>query len=92
MIKNKTHVEELIFEVYSARNFYFFSYYFKFNVRIMKNKVSCNYDGGENEEVDQTSTIFNHLSRSCGTSSIRYLNKKKIRSCMYYLIVNKCNH
>jgi len=32
-------------------------------VPAMRNKVSRNDDGGENEEVDQTSIIFNHPSR-----------------------------
>jgi len=35
----------------------------------VRNKVSCNDDGGEDEEAHQTSTIFNHPNHFNGTSS-----------------------
>ena len=67
---------------------HFCSYYFESHVQTMRNKVSRNDDGGENEKVDQTLTIFNHPSRYSGTSSRRYLNKKELEAALLHVLLN----
>jgi len=89
MVKNKTRVEGSICEAYLVQETsQFCSYYFESHVQIMRNKVSRNDDGSENEEVDQTSTIFNNLGRYSGTSSCRYLNKKELEAAHLHVLLN----
>jgi len=89
MVKNKASVEGSICEAYLVQETsHFCSYYFDPHMQKMRNKVSRNDDGGENEEVDQTSTIFNHPSRSSGTSSSRYLNHKELDVAHFHVILN----
>jgi len=89
MIKNKARVEGSICEVYLVQDTsHFCSYYFESHTQTMRNKVSRNDNGGENDEVDQTSTIFNHPDRYSGTSSSRYLNKKELEAAHLHVLLN----
>jgi len=67
---------------------HFCSYYFDPHLQTMRNKVSRNHDEGENEEVDQTSTIFNHPGLSSRTTSSRYLNKKEPDATYLHVLLN----
>jgi len=88
MVKNKTRVEGSICEAYLVQETsHFCSYYFESHVQTMRNKVSHNDDSGENEEVDQTSTIFNHRGRYSGTSLSRYLNKKELEAAHLHVLL-----
>jgi len=89
MVKNKARVEGSIYEAYLVQETsHFCSYYFESHVQTMRNKVSRNDDGSEYEEVDQTSTIFNHPGRYSGTSSSRYLNKKELEVAHLLVLLN----
>jgi len=89
MVKNKARVEGSICKAYLVQEtFNFCSYSFESHVQTMGNKVSRNDDGGENEEVNQTSTIFNHPGRYSGTSSSRYLNKKELEVAHLHVLLN----
>jgi len=54
----------------------------------MRNKVSRNDDRGEDEEVHQTSTIFNHPDCFSGVSSSTYLNKRELEVAHLHVLLN----
>ncbi|KAK7278760.1 hypothetical protein RJT34_23796 [Clitoria ternatea] len=89
MVKNKSRVEGSICEAYLCQETsYFCSYYFESHVESMRNKVGRNDDGGENDTIQQTLSIFNHSGRSGGTCKARYLNDRELDAAHLHILLN----
>ena len=89
MVKNKSRVEGSICEAYLCQETsHFCSYYFESHVQSMRNNIGRNDDGGIDETILPTLSIFNHSGRSAGTCKSRYLNDKELAAAHLHVLLN----
>ena len=89
MVKNKSRVEGSICEAYLCQETsHFCSYYFESHVQSMRTNVGRNDDGGVDDIVRPTLSIFNYSGRSAGTCKSRYLNDKELAAAHLHVLLN----
>lgn len=89
MVKNKARVEGSICEAYLCQETsHFCSYYFESHVQSIRNRVGRNDDGGEDETIQRTMSIFNKPGRPSGTCKSRYLDDRELAAAHLHVLLN----
>ncbi|KAK2369072.1 hypothetical protein QL285_082226 [Trifolium repens] len=89
MVKNRSHVEGSICEAYLCQETsHFCSYYFESHVQSLRNRVGRNDDGGRDDVVQHTLSIFNHPGRFAGTRKSRYLDGRELAAAHLHILLN----
>jgi hypothetical protein len=89
MVKNRSHVEGSICEAYLCQETsHFCSYYFESHVQSLRNRVGRNDDGGQDDIVQHTLSIFNHSGRFAGNRKSRYLDDRELDAAHLHILLN----
>lgn len=88
-IKNYAHVEGSIREAYLCQETsHFCSYYFEPHVLSKRNRVGRNDDGGEDETMQPSLSIFNKPGRPFGKCKTRPLLDKEMKAAHLHVLLN----